>query len=70
MTTGTFLVALAVLVLVGLVIYSMVRQAKQAAACGSVCSTCPMAKKCARVNEENIATVNFRFEEIVSDSSN
>jgi hypothetical protein len=29
-----------------------------------------MAKKCARVNEENIATVNFRFEEIVSDSSN
>ncbi len=69
MTTGTFLVALAVLVFVGLVIYSMVRQAKQAAACGSVCGTCPMAKKCAKVNEENIATVDFRFEDIVSDSS-
>jgi len=52
-----------------LVIYSMVRQAKQAAACGSVCGTCPMAKKCAKVNEENIATVDFRFEDIVSDSS-
>jgi|GEM_PF-3023467 len=69
MTTGTILVALAVLVIVALVIYGMVRQAKQAAACGSVCSTCPMARKCARVNEESITTVNFRFEEIVSDSS-
>lgn len=69
MTTGTILVALAVLVIVALVIYGMVRQAKQAAACGSVCGTCPMAKKCAKVNEENIATVDFRFEDIVSDSS-
>lgn len=69
MTTGTILVALAVLILVALVIYGMVRQAKQAATCGSVCGTCPLARKCARVNKESIATVNFRFEEIVSDSS-
>jgi preprotein translocase subunit SecG len=69
MTTGTFLVALAVLVIVALVIYAMVRQSKQAAACDSVCGTCPMAKKCAKVNEENLTTVDFRFEEIVSDSS-
>ena len=70
MTTGTILVALAVLLVVALVIYGMARQAKQAAACGSVCSACPLAKKCAKVNEENLTTVNFRFEDIVSDSSN
>ncbi len=70
MTPGTILVAFAVLLVVALVIYAMVRQAKQAAACGSVCSTCPLAKKCAKVNEENLTVVNFTFEDIISDSSN
>jgi methionine-rich copper-binding protein CopC len=69
MTTGTILVALAVLALVALIIYGMARQAKQAATCGSVCSTCPMARKCVEANEEKITTVNITFEELVSDSS-
>lgn len=70
MTPGTILVALAVLLVVALVIYAMVRQAKQAAVCGSVCSTCPVAKNCAKPNEENLTVVNFKFEDIISDSSN
>ncbi len=53
MTWGTFFVGALLLIIVGLIIASMVRQKKENQGCPRACYACPMARKCPRAAKPN-----------------
>lgn len=53
MTWGTFFVGMLLLIIVGLIIASMVRQKKENTECPGACYACPMARKCPRAAKPN-----------------